>query len=126
GSTVTVTSIGTCTIDANQAGNANYQSAPQVTQSATAGHIYWSGQGTIGRSNLDAGSANGNWIMNGDAPGGVAVDGSYIYWADQGTIARANLDGTGANTSFITGLDQPSDVAVDGSYIYWSSASGTI
>jgi alpha-tubulin suppressor-like RCC1 family protein len=35
GSTVTFTGVGTCTIDANQAGNANYLPAPQVTQGFT-------------------------------------------------------------------------------------------
>jgi len=33
GSTVSFTAIGTCVIDANQAGNANYNAAPQVQQS---------------------------------------------------------------------------------------------
>ncbi len=35
GSTVTVVTAGTCIIAANQAGNANYNAAPQVTQSIT-------------------------------------------------------------------------------------------
>ena len=35
GSTVTMTGAGTCTINANQAGNASYQPAPQVQQSFT-------------------------------------------------------------------------------------------
>jgi RHS repeat-associated protein len=35
GSTVTLVAPGTCTIAANQAGNANYNAAPQVTQSFT-------------------------------------------------------------------------------------------
>jgi hypothetical protein len=35
GATVSFTGAGTCTIDANQAGNADYLSAPQVTQSVT-------------------------------------------------------------------------------------------
>ena len=35
GSTVSFTGLGTCVIDANQAGNANYSAAPQVSQSAT-------------------------------------------------------------------------------------------
>jgi hypothetical protein len=33
GSTVSFTAVGTCVIDANQAGNANYNPAPQVQQS---------------------------------------------------------------------------------------------
>jgi large repetitive protein len=37
GATVKFTSIGTCTIDANQAGNAEYSPAPQEQQSTTAG-----------------------------------------------------------------------------------------
>ena len=37
GSTVTIVAAGTCTIVANQAGNANYNAAPQVTQSFTVG-----------------------------------------------------------------------------------------
>src|SRR5207253_489413 len=35
GSTVTLVAAGTCTIAANQAGNASYNAAPQVTQSFT-------------------------------------------------------------------------------------------
>src|SRR6185369_3245765 len=35
GSTVTIVGTGTCTIDANQAGNANFNAAPQVSQSFT-------------------------------------------------------------------------------------------
>jgi hypothetical protein len=35
GQTVTFLSAGTCTIDANQAGNAQYQAAPQAQQSIT-------------------------------------------------------------------------------------------
>ncbi|MBU6199439.1 MAG: hypothetical protein KGP08_07270, partial [Xanthomonadaceae bacterium] len=37
GSTVTFTSTGTCTIDANQAGDANYNAAPQAQQTFTVG-----------------------------------------------------------------------------------------
>jgi hypothetical protein len=35
GSTITLVAVGTCTIAANQAGNASYAAAPQVTQSIT-------------------------------------------------------------------------------------------
>jgi hypothetical protein len=37
GSTVSFTGVGTCVIDANQAGNANYNAAPQVQQSFAVG-----------------------------------------------------------------------------------------
>jgi hypothetical protein len=37
GSTVSFTAVGTCVIDANQAGNANYNAAPQVQQSFAVG-----------------------------------------------------------------------------------------
>jgi len=37
GSTVSFTAVGTCVIDANQAGNANYNPAPQVQQSFAVG-----------------------------------------------------------------------------------------
>ena len=37
GSTVSILSVGTCSIDANQAGNGNYNPAPTVTQSFTIG-----------------------------------------------------------------------------------------
>ena len=37
GTTVTIVSVGTCTIAANQAGNANYTPAPQVTQNIVIG-----------------------------------------------------------------------------------------
>jgi hypothetical protein len=37
GSTVSVVGVGTCRVDANQSGNANYQAAPQVQQSFAVG-----------------------------------------------------------------------------------------
>jgi len=37
GSTVSFTAAGTCVIDANQAGDANYNAAPQAQQSFTVG-----------------------------------------------------------------------------------------
>ncbi|OGT13239.1 MAG: hypothetical protein A3F73_07820 [Gallionellales bacterium RIFCSPLOWO2_12_FULL_59_22] len=50
GSTVTGVAAGTCTIAANQAGNANYAAAPQVTQSITV---------TLAPVNGACGTANG-------------------------------------------------------------------
>jgi virginiamycin B lyase len=64
-------------------------------------HVYWSNAGSIGRSDLDGGSAPSSpFIPNAGRPCGLAVDGSNLYWAnfvEPGTyVSRANLDGGGA------------------------------
>ena len=39
GATLTYTGVGTCVVDANQAGTADYTAAPQVTRSVAVGTI---------------------------------------------------------------------------------------
>jgi hypothetical protein len=95
------------------------------------GHVYWgeTGNGTIGRANLDGTGVNQSFIGGATGPCGVAVDGGHIYWANQAgtTIGRANLDGSGVNQGFIAGATNPCGVAVDGGHIYWpNSINGTI
>ena len=139
GTKVTFSAVGTCTVDANQAGNANYLGASQAQQTFTVGHLWFgfsnsSGNGTVARSDLDGGSLDGSFLTGtGGSPGGVAVNGPYVYWTNyssmtnSGSIGRANLNGSDANPNFITGLGEPEGVTVDGSYIYWTDqAANTI
>ena len=56
GATVTFTAVGTCAVDANQAGNATYAAAAQVQQSFSVGHLYWYAGQNIERSDLGGGS----------------------------------------------------------------------
>ena len=68
--------------------------APRPTGVAVdAQHVYWanSGNGTIGRANLDGTGVDQSFITGANCPAGVAVDGQYLYWANggNGTIGRA-------------------------------------
>ena len=70
-----------------------------------------------------------DFITNGAAPCGVAVDGEHLYWRayqtsppsipPRRTIARANLDGSGVDLNSIPDADAACAVAVDGAHIYW-------
>ncbi len=68
GSTVTGVSAGTCTIAANQAGNANYNAAPQITQTFSIGK----GNQTISFSSAPTVSLGG--IGKVSATGGASVN----------------------------------------------------
>jgi hypothetical protein len=52
GTTVTLTSVGSCTVTAHQAGDANYNPAPDVSRSFTIGMI---------KTYLPLISRNGSW-----------------------------------------------------------------
>ena len=65
-------------------------------------HIYWSnsGEGTIGRANLNGTAVDQRCftpkrVPLGNVPEGLAVDGRHVYWTNYpaNTIGRANLDG---------------------------------
>ena len=95
-------------------------------------YVYWTnfrngttGNGTIGRANLDSTNPTPSFITGASGPTGVEVDGQHIYWTNLRNISigRANLDGTNPTQAFITGVN-PNAVAVDGQHIYWTN-SGT-
>jgi hypothetical protein len=86
GSTLTVTGVGTLVIDANQAGNANYSAATQVTQSIVVSQatpaITWTTPAAIsygtalGATQLDASSTVAGTFANSPAAGAVLGAGS--------------------------------------------------
>ncbi len=100
------------------------------------GKMYWSQIGgasdAIGRANLNGTSQDLNFIVEGGALGGLAIDASddKIYYGNGSTqkIRRATLsDGSGA-TDFITGAGLVNDMDLDliNGYIYWADSSGFI
>ncbi len=127
GATVTFIAIGTCTVDANQAGNATYSAATQVQQSFSVGHLYWYAGNNIERSDLSGASLNHSLIAAADPQNReMALDASHIYWISPGQgIGRANLDGSDVNQGFIATSASLEGVAVAGSYIYWSVQGGS-
>jgi len=94
GTTVTAVASGTCTIDANQAGNASYNAASQVTQNITIGKASQSiGAITFNPSNL---SATGTTTAAATATSGLPVVFSSL------TTTVCSVSGT--NGSTITGI----------------------
>ena len=103
GTTVTYTTIGTCIIDANQAGNGHYAAAPQVQHTVTvrglsqsitlaapaAGYVRDSGHLTA------AGGGSGNPVVL--TGGGVCtVSGTTVTYTAQGScVVAANQAGNG-------------------------------
>src|SRR5262245_18025946 len=79
-------------------------------------HLYWGGQGSIGRVGLDGSDVNPGFV--GDLPdsrqSAVAVDDSHLYWVEPtaGEIGRSNVDGTDVNRALI-GTELPTGVALD-------------
>ena len=72
GSTVSGVSAGTCTIAANQAGNASYNAAPQVTQSFSIGSASKTSQ-TISFGSAPSITAGGTGSVSATATSGLAV-----------------------------------------------------
>lgn len=88
GSTVSFTTVGTCVIDANQAGNANFNAAPQVQQSFAVGK----GAQTIS--------------FTSSAPAGAAVGGatySVTATATSGLPVTFTIDAAAASVCSIAG-----------------------
>jgi sugar lactone lactonase YvrE len=96
---------GTCTVIANQAGDADYVAAPAVTESvtvtaATVSFAY--AQLTVPASGLKS-------------PDGVAVDGaSDVFIADESNNRVVKVTPSGVQTTIGSGLSSPDGVAVDG------------
>jgi hypothetical protein len=91
GSTVSLTGSGTCTIDANQAGDGTYQSAPQVQQSFSIG----------GASTPSVQTIN----ITSTAPGGAVIGGSYTIaaTASSGLAVTFTADGSSAGICTVAG-----------------------
>jgi sugar lactone lactonase YvrE len=96
---------GTCTVIANQAGDADYVAAPTVTESVTvtAATVRFAyAQFTVPASGLKS-------------PDGVAVDGAGdVFIADESNNRVVKVSPSGAQTTVGSGLSGPDGVAVDG------------
>ena len=110
GTTVTIVSAGTCTINANQAGNADYEAASQVSQSFTIT------KATPSLSSFaDVSKTVGNPAFNLSAPTVAnSLSGSFTYTS--ATTATATISGTtitlgSAGTTLITATFTPTDTA---------------
>ena len=110
GTTVTVVSVGTCTINANQAGNTNFEPASQVAQSFT---IAKATPNLSNFANLSKTTANAPFTLS---PPTVAnsLPGSFTYTS--ATTATATISGTtvtlgSAGTTVITATFTPTDTA---------------
>jgi hypothetical protein len=75
GTTVSFTGVGTCVIDANQAGNNNTSAAPQVQQTFT-----------IGPAPLTVTASSGTMVAGSPVP---AIKASYAGWVNGDTAATA-------------------------------------
>jgi hypothetical protein len=108
-------------------------------------YIYWADPvaGSIGRAELGCGgSVEDDFILTGEEPRWVAVDGGHVYWTSAssaeegvGEIGRADLDGEPASIEpgFISGkyeafpgqfnpvVDHPQGIAVNSEYVYWAN-----
>lgn len=81
-------------------------------------HVYWGNGGSVGRSNLNGGQVQPNFIKTPGYVCDVAVDGNHVYWADYGEddggfIGRASLNGGNADPRFIHTTGGTCGVAVD-------------
>jgi hypothetical protein len=98
--------------------------------------VFWSNEnpahmnGALGRDTIDGivGNINQSFVVNGNDPKGVAVDGNFIYWANYangapggGTIGRAPLGVSNGNPNFITGASGPEGLTVAGGFLYWAN-----
>jgi hypothetical protein len=108
GTTVTIVSVGTCTINANQAGNADYEAASQVSQSFT---IAKATPSLSSFANIS--KTVGNPAFNLSAPTVAnSLPGSFTYTS--ATTATATISGAtvtlgSAGTTVITATFTPTD-----------------
>ena len=81
GATVTFVAVGTCVIDANQAGNASYMAAPQVQQSFAVG-----ASGSTSPSapvSGSGGSCTSPYVTLTGGEGTTSTDSNGTWWVDQ-------------------------------------------
>ena len=109
GSTVSFVGLGTCTVDANQAGDASYQPAPQVQQSFAVAAVPPSSQTIVFTSSPPAGAVVGGpaYAVSATASSGLpvtfSIDGSS---AGVCTISGSAVSPVGSGTCVVD-ADQP-------------------
>ena len=100
---VSFTATGTCTLDFNQSGNANFAAAPQVQQSfAVVGSATVPGAPTIGSAVAGDAQATVNWSAPADT-GGASLTG-YVITPYVGTTAQTPVHVGVVLTDLVTGL----------------------
>jgi hypothetical protein len=115
GSTVSLVGVGTCTVDANQAGNASYLPAPQAQQSFSVSAVPPSGQAIVFTSPPPPGAVVGGpaYTVAASASSGLPVTFSIdATSAGVCTISGSDVTPVGAGTCVID-----ADQAGDGSYL---------
>ena len=135
GTTVTLHAVGLCTIAADQAGNASYAAAPEVTRSFRVGATPIDFN-TDGNSDLLWTHSNGAasaWLMNGTTQQSVAVYGPYTGWSMLSGDVDFNGDGmsdllwsnsNGAASIWLMNGSVQQGVAVYGPFAGWTVVSG--
>ena len=135
GYTVTGVSVGTCTIAADQAGDATYSAAPEVTQSFSIGK----GDQTIVFDPAPNVDVNGTGTVSATASSGLAVtftsqttsictvSGSTVTGVNAGTCIIAADQGGDANYNPATQVTQSFSIGMDSQTISFGSApSGVV
>ena len=108
GATVTFVAVGTCVIDANQAGNANYEAATQVQQSFA----------------VAASSSPQTWACTSSEP--QYYEGSWETWT--GSTCPQNGYGFAADPVDFVGMNDPTDQLGENSEVdadFWSPVCAT-
>jgi len=99
----------------------SYWIRPTYALCATASHLWWRSDGSIGRASTPYGlNPNRDYITGLEGyGGGLAALDSHLYYTTTGfyegpaNVGRVNTDGTGVDNAFITGCQTPSGVAAD-------------
>jgi hypothetical protein len=128
GAVVTFDAVGTCTIDADQAGNSTYGAAPEVQQSVTVTAPATS-QGACESLGGTFGTATSLWTCTGvpSAPSDDWTSMSNHCMADGGAAASAVLTASGWNYTCYAGALYALLLAIGGAVagVLWASFHGT-
>ncbi len=138
GTTATFIASGTCTIDANQAGNSTYAAAPQVQQSFTVNAApTFTGGGGGGTISIEPGATTGNTVTISATPsngftGTVNLSCSISPTAasDPATCSLApssvTISGSTAQTSTLTISTTASTIGANQiKHLFWPTTGGT-
>lgn len=102
-------------------------------------YIYWhsydSGNGKIGRADLDGANIKPDLVQGTYFGGGVASDGTHVYWGESGSsptmahLGRANIDGTEPDHNYYGGASYCGIFGLQANltHLFWlkSTCSGT-